>query len=83
MCFLSPCLNVGNNAVGVVLTGMGVDGAKGLLAMKGAGARTIVQDEASCVVYGMPKEAVKIGAADKIVPLERMTQEIVNLINLS
>lgn len=81
--FNSVSQYVGHNAVGVILTGMGVDGAKGLLAMKGAGARTIVQDEASCVVYGMPKEAVKIGAADKIVPLDRMTQEIVNLVNLS
>jgi two-component system chemotaxis response regulator CheB len=81
--FNSVSQYVGNNAVGVILTGMGVDGAKGLLAMKGTGARTMVQDEASCVVYGMPKEAVKIGAADKIVPLDRMTQEIVNLINLS
>jgi two-component system chemotaxis response regulator CheB len=81
--FNSVAQYVGNNAVGVILTGMGADGAQGLLAMKGAGAKTLVQDEASCIVYGMPKEAVKIGAADKIVPLDRMTQEIVNQINRS
>ena len=67
--FNSVAQYVGNNAVGVILTGMGADGAQGLLAMKGAGARTLVQDEASSIVYGMPKEAVKIGAADKIVSL--------------
>ena len=79
--FNSVAQYVGNNAVGVILTGMGADGAQGLLAMKGAGASTLVQDEASSIVYGMPKEAVKIGAADKTVSLDRMTQEIVNLIN--
>ena len=79
--FNSVAQYVGKNAVGVILTGMGADGAKGLLSMKGAGARTLVQDEASCVVYGMPKEAVKIGAADKIVSLDRISQEIVNQVN--
>jgi two-component system chemotaxis response regulator CheB len=81
--FNSVAQYVGNNAVGVVLTGMGSDGAKGLLAMKGAGARTLAQDETSCVVYGMPKEAVRIGAAEKIVPLDRMAQEIIHVINQS
>jgi two-component system, chemotaxis family, protein-glutamate methylesterase/glutaminase len=81
--FNSVAQYAGNNAVGVILTGMGADGAQGLLAMKGAGSRTLVQDEASCIVYGMPKEAVKIGAADKIVPLDRITPEIINQINLS
>ena len=79
--FNSVAQYAGNNAVGVILTGMGTDGAQGLLAMKGAGAKTLVQDETSCIVYGMPKEAVKIGAADKIVSLDRMTREIVNQIN--
>ncbi|MEW6184192.1 MAG: chemotaxis response regulator protein-glutamate methylesterase [Thermodesulfobacteriota bacterium] len=79
--FNSVAQYVGNNAVGVVLTGMGADGAKGLLAMKEAGARTLVQDEASCVVYGMPKEAVRIGAAEKSVPLERMAYEIINAVS--
>ncbi|MBI5607165.1 MAG: chemotaxis response regulator protein-glutamate methylesterase [Deltaproteobacteria bacterium] len=81
--FNSVAQYVGANAIGVLLTGMGADGAKGLLAMKGAGARTIAQDEASCVVFGMPKEAIKLGAADRIVSLDRISQEIVNLVNLS
>jgi len=59
----------GANAVGVILTGMGSDGAQGLLKMKNAGAQTIAQDEKSCVVFGMPKEAIRIGAADDVVPL--------------
>ena len=69
---------VGTNAVGVIMTGMGSDGARGLLKMREAGARTMGQDEASCVVYGMPKEAAKIGAVEKLVPLNRMAQEIIN-----
>jgi two-component system chemotaxis response regulator CheB len=67
--FDSVARNAGRNAVGVILTGMGGDGAKGLLAMKQAGAYTIAQDEASCVVFGMPKEAIKLGAAEEILPL--------------
>ena len=59
----------GKNAVGAVLTGMGADGAKGLLAMHNAGARTIAQDEATSIVFGMPKEAIKLGAAQKVLPL--------------
>jgi two-component system chemotaxis response regulator CheB len=81
--FTSVAQYVGNNAIGVILTGMGADGAKGLLAMKEAGARTIAQDEASCVVFGMPKEAIKLGAAEKVVSLERVAPEIINLVNLS
>jgi two-component system chemotaxis response regulator CheB len=64
----------GANAVGVILTGMGSDGAQGLLKMKTAGAGTIAQDEKSCVVYGMPKEAVKLGAADDVVPLSEIAE---------
>lgn len=79
--FHSVAQYAGNNAVGVILTGMGYDGAKGLLAMKEAGARTLAQDEPSCVVYGMPKEAVRIGAVEKVVPLERMAQEIIQAVN--
>ena len=60
----------GSNSVGVIMTGMGDDRAKGLLEMKQAGAYTIAQDEASCVVFGMPKEAIKLGGVDKILPLE-------------
>ncbi|MEO1528057.1 MAG: chemotaxis response regulator protein-glutamate methylesterase [Planctomycetota bacterium] len=67
---------IGSNAVGVILTGMGDDGAKGLLAMKQAGAVTLAQDEASCVVYGMPKEAVRVGAVDKILPLSNISGAI-------
>ena len=68
----------GSNAVGVILTGMGRDGANGLLEMKNAGAFTIAQDEKSCVVFGMPKEAIQIGAAVKIAALEQIPQIIVN-----
>ncbi len=67
--FDSIAKSAGGNSVGVILTGMGGDGAKGLLAMKQAGAYTIAQDEASCVVFGMPKEAIKLGAADTILSL--------------
>ncbi|SPP65120.1 protein-glutamate methylesterase/protein-glutamine glutaminase [Nitrospira lenta] len=67
--FDSVAQYAGANAVGVILTGMGGDGAKGMFAMKQAGAYTIAQDEASCVVFGMPKEAIKLGGVDKILPL--------------
>jgi two-component system chemotaxis response regulator CheB len=60
------------NAVGVIMTGMGDDGARGLLAMRRAGARTLAQDEASCVVFGMPKVAVELGAVDEVLPLSRL-----------
>lgn len=69
-----------DKAVGVILTGMGADGAKGLLKMREAGARTLAQNEQTCVVYGMPREAVLIGAAEKEVPLGQMAQQISNLI---
>jgi len=74
--FRSVSRYAGANAVGVILTGMGADGAQGLLEMKQAGALTFAQDEASCVVFGMPKEAIKLGAADKIVSLDRMASEV-------
>ncbi len=70
--FRSVAHAAGRNAVGVILTGMGGDGAQGLLEMRTAGARTLAQDEASCVVYGMPKVAVEVGAAERVVPLEAM-----------
>ncbi len=60
----------GSNAVGVIMTGMGDDGAKGMLEMKDAGSYTIAQDEKSCVVFGMPNEAIKLGGVDKILPLD-------------
>jgi len=67
--FRSVAKYAGRNAVGVIMTGMGDDGARGLLEMHAAGARTLAQDEASCVVFGMPKEAIKLGAVDRVVPL--------------
>jgi len=74
--FRSVAQVAGRNAVGVILTGMGADGAQGLLEMKNAGARTLAQDEASCVVFGMPKVAIELGAVEKIVDLAAMTPEI-------
>ncbi len=67
--FASVAKYAGRNAVGAIFTGMGADGAKGLLQMRDAGAHTIAQDEASCVVFGMPKEAIKLGAAAEVLPL--------------
>jgi|SRR5690625_493537 len=74
--FYSAAEVAGKNAVGVVLTGMGKDGAKGLLAMRQAGAYTLAQDEATSVVFGMPREALEIGAAQEAVPIEKMTERI-------
>jgi two-component system chemotaxis response regulator CheB len=74
--FHSAAQVAGKNAVGVILTGMGKDGAQGMLAMKQAGAVTFAQDEASCVVFGMPREALHIGAADCAVPLSEMSERI-------
>jgi two-component system chemotaxis response regulator CheB len=78
--FRSVAKTAGANAVGILMTGMGADGAKGLLEMKEVGAGTIAQDEKSCVVFGMPKEAVKIGAADKIVALQDIPQAALKMI---
>jgi two-component system chemotaxis response regulator CheB len=74
--FRSVARQAGANALGVIMTGMGDDGAAGLLEMRKAGARTVAQDEDSCVVYGMPKEAVKRGAVEKSVPLTAIDREI-------
>ncbi|MFO7827147.1 MAG: chemotaxis response regulator protein-glutamate methylesterase [Bacteroidales bacterium] len=70
--FRSTARYAGANSVGIIMTGMGDDGARGLLEMKEAGAKTIAQDEKSCVVFGMPKEAIKIGAVDKTIPLDQI-----------
>lgn len=75
--FRSAAQSAGRNAVGVILTGMGDDGAQGLLEMKQAGARTIAQDEATSVVFGMPKEAIARGAVDRIVPLDAVARELI------
>lgn len=74
--FRSTARYAGPNAVGVIMTGMGDDGARGLLEMKEAGAYTFGQDEATCVVYGMPQEAVKRGAVDKVLPLESLADKV-------
>ena len=74
--FRSAARYAGQNAVGVILTGMGDDGAHGMLEMKQAGAFTIAQDEATCVVFGMPKEAIKLGAVDKVVPLQSVAAAV-------
>jgi len=78
--FKSVAQYAGANAVGVIMTGMGRDGAAGLAEMKENGATTIAQDEASCVVYGMPKEAVKIGAVDHVLPLDSIPGKILELV---
>ena len=74
--FRSAARYAGRNALGVILTGMGDDGARGMLEMKQAGAATIAQDEATCVVFGMPKEAIKLGGVDKILPLQSVAKAI-------
>lgn len=75
--FNSVAQIAGRNAVGVILTGMGDDGARGLLNMKQAGAHTIAQDEESCVVFGMPKEAINHGGVEVVLPLTRITQQMI------
>ncbi len=76
--FRSVAHTAGRNAVGVLLTGMGGDGAQGLLAMHQAGAHTVAQDEASCVVFGMPKVAIDLGAVDRVLPVDRIAGEIMD-----
>ena len=87
VCYQRPSVDVlfssvaeaaGKLAVGVLLTGMGKDGAQGLLQMRRSGARTIAQDEATCVVYGMPREAVELGAAMRVVPLTSVAQAMLS-----
>lgn len=70
--------SAGRNALGIIMTGMGDDGARGLKAMRDAGAHTLGQDEASCVVYGMPKEAFKLGAVERELPLAQIPTAILN-----
>ncbi len=74
--FDSAAIHAGKNAIGVILTGMGRDGAEGLLRMRQAGAHTLAQDEASCVVFGMPREAIAIGAVCEVAPLQEMSQRV-------
>lgn len=75
--FRSASRYAGKNAIGVIMTGMGDDGAKGLLELKEVGAYTIAQDEKSCVIFGMPHEAIKLGAANKVLPLEKIAGNII------
>lgn len=79
--FKSVARAAGRNAVGVILTGMGKDGASGLLEMRNSQARTIAQDEKSCVVFGMPKEAIALGAAESVLPLAGIPERIVSCVN--
>ena len=78
--FASVARHAGVNACGVMLTGMGKDGARGMLAMKQAGAVNLAQDEASCIVFGMPREAVAVGAVDEVLPLSRIAARLVELV---
>jgi len=77
--FRSVATSLGPSAVGVIMTGMGDDGAQGLCEMKEAGAATIAQDEASCIVFGMPREAISRGAVDVVVPLEQIASAALNV----
>jgi two-component system chemotaxis response regulator CheB len=77
--FRSAARYGGRNVMGVIMTGMGDDGARGMLEMKQAGAFNIAQDEASCVVFGMPAEAIKTGAVDRVMPLSAIASEVVRL----
>lgn len=76
--FRSVARFAGKNALGIIMTGMGDDGARGLKEMRDAGGRTIAQDEKSCVVFGMPREAIKLGAVDTVMPLAQLPQAIVH-----
>jgi two-component system chemotaxis response regulator CheB len=77
--FRSVAQTAGPDALGIILTGMGSDGAQGLLQMREAGAETVAQDESSCVVFGMPKEAIARGAVEVILPLSRIPARILSI----
>ena len=79
--FHSCAQELGANALGVILTGMGSDGARGLLEMRQAGSHTLAQDEASCVVFGMPKEAIALGGAEQITSLDNMANAVLRLLH--
>ncbi|MDR5866902.1 protein-glutamate methylesterase/protein-glutamine glutaminase [Halomonas koreensis] len=81
--FHSAATQAGRNAIGVLLTGMGKDGAAGLLEMRQAGSPTLAQDEASCVVFGMPREAIALGAASEVVPLDEVAPRLLKLVAAS
>ncbi len=77
----SMAKHVGPNAVGIMLSGMGSDGADGMLAMRRAGARTMAQDEATSIVFGMPKEAFERGGAERLLPLQKIAAEVIRLLS--
>lgn len=77
--FRSAALYAGKNAVGIIMTGMGDDGARGMLELKQAGSRTIAQDEATSVVFGMPQEAIRLGGVDRVLPLQAIAAEMVRI----
>ncbi len=79
--FYSVAKKAGKNGVGVLLTGMGADGAKGMLAMHNDGAFTIAQDEKTSIVFGMPKEAINLGGVDKVLPLQKITKTVLNYLS--
>jgi two-component system, chemotaxis family, protein-glutamate methylesterase/glutaminase len=79
--FHSVAAHAGGNAVGAILTGMGADGAAGLLKMREAGARTVAQDEKSCVVFGMPREAIRLGGAEKVVSLHQIARSLLEMVS--
>jgi two-component system, chemotaxis family, protein-glutamate methylesterase/glutaminase len=76
--FKSAARVVGPNAIGIMLTGMGADGAKAMREMKDAGAYCVAQDEASCVVFGMPREAINAGAVQEVLPLSKISQHVLD-----
>ncbi len=78
--FRSCAKFAGKNAVGVIMTGMGDDGARGLKEMRDAGASTLAEDESTCVVFGMPKEAIRLGGVDRVVPLTQIPEVILGLV---
>ena len=79
--FRSAANVAGANALGIILTGMGKDGAQGLLEMRQAGSHTVAQDEASCVVFGMPREAIAIGAACEVLPLQNIARHVIDYLS--
>jgi len=80
--FRSAAQCVGANAIGIILTGMGKDGATGMMEMKRTGAFTVAQDEASCVVFGMPKEAIAAGGVDEVLPLGSIAEHVLGLLRV-
>jgi two-component system chemotaxis response regulator CheB len=75
--FRSAARYVGHNAIAVIMTGMGDDGAHGMKELHDTGARTFAQDEASCVVFGMPKEAIRLGGVDQVLPLTQLALAVI------